>query len=82
MTRRNITRDFSRLLGLFIGVTIVTEVNIAIYDARLESIRDRLATGVSRGWTTRRGRSDEQESCRLRRRSQLGDSRTLRAIGN
>jgi len=48
----------------------VTEVNIAIYDARSESIRDRLGTGGSWGWTRAEG-EDEQESCRLRRRSQL-----------
>src|SRR4051794_14593036 len=34
MTRRNITRDFSRFVGVLIGVTIVAEVNIAIYDAQ------------------------------------------------
>lgn len=48
MTRRNITRDFSRFVGVLIGATIVTEVNIAIYAARSEPTRDRVATGVSR----------------------------------
>jgi excisionase family DNA binding protein len=48
MTRRNITRDFSRFVGVLIGVTIVTEVNIAIHDARSEPTRDRVSTGVSR----------------------------------
>jgi hypothetical protein len=46
MTRRKITRDFSRFFGVSIGVTIVTEVNIAIYDARSEPTRDRVAIGV------------------------------------
>ena len=46
MTRRNTTRDFRRVSGVLIGVTIVAEENIAIYDAQSEPIRDRLATGV------------------------------------
>ena len=43
---------------LLIGVTIVTEVNIAIYDARSGPTRDRVATGVSRGWTRVPSRRD------------------------
>ena len=58
--RIRVRRDRATGTRLLIRVTIVTEVNIAIYDSRSEPTRDRVATQALAGLDARRRASDHR----------------------